>query len=296
MGHESWSERPTRTGALPDVMNVRPRRVPIRARHAHERVERVNFRDASAAASQAHQTRADENAASASPKSRSVSAPVPTCGETRTSPERTVTVRPWLASDAARGAASCGAGARVTMPPRRSGSRGEPRTTRTGSQRGAGRGRDPERAGRHPPSRRGLRCRAGTAAPARSALPAGSSATGGSRRRDPAGARSGPAATPRRTHRPGNGGRRCRPGSRSPHSGRGRTRGRIRPATPRAPSGEREADRAGGCPRRPIPRWRRRIRRGPASRPGSCAHTATCAGRRSRAARCAAMRSAAASR
>ena len=53
-----------------------------------------------------------------------MSAPVPTCGATRTRPERTVTVSPWLASDAASGPASCGAGASVTMPARRSGSRG----------------------------------------------------------------------------------------------------------------------------------------------------------------------------
>ena len=83
-----------------------------------------------------HHTRADENAASASPKSRSVSAPVPTCGATRTRPDRAVTVSPWLASDAASGPASCGAGASVTMPARRSRlARGQHGDARSGRRR-----------------------------------------------------------------------------------------------------------------------------------------------------------------
>mgnify|MGYP007088720199 CR=1 FL=1 len=58
--------------------------------------------------------------ASASPSSCRLSAPVPMCGDTRMVAPRAVTVTPWLARAAARGAASCGSGSSVTMPACRS--------------------------------------------------------------------------------------------------------------------------------------------------------------------------------
>src|SRR5690606_28512821 len=91
LGHEPRSVRPTRSGALPDDSTVR-RAIGGAGTDTPGAVDEWGA-DASPEAAR-HHTRAYENAASASPNSRIVSASVPTCVATRIMPPRVVTVRP----------------------------------------------------------------------------------------------------------------------------------------------------------------------------------------------------------